>query len=69
MAYRAYENWTHQKAIVRSADRSYCQHGRGVHADSGPRNSRWHGPIQDRDAAFGKTKRAERSEARALQGV
>ncbi len=67
MAYWAYENWTHKKAIVHSADCSYCQHGRGVHAESGPRHGRWHGPFPDRDAAFGKAKSTERPEARACK--
>lgn len=67
MSFWVYENWTHKKAIIHTADCCYCQNGRGVHAGSSTRNGEWHGPFKNRDTAFDKAKRTGRDEIRSCK--
>jgi hypothetical protein len=51
--YWVYENWTHDRARVHKSECTFCNDGRGVHAEViDKRNGTWHGPYADRAAAF-----------------
>jgi hypothetical protein len=46
------ENWTHHYARVHRATCSNCNDGRGTQSADSGQNIRWHGPYNDRDAAY-----------------
>lgn len=36
-----YENWTHDRARIHQASCTFCDSGRGLHADTSNRNGQW----------------------------
>jgi hypothetical protein len=50
--YWVYENWTHKRARLHSAECSFCNHGRGTQPNDSGHNCQWHGPFIERQAAL-----------------
>ena len=62
--YWVYENWTHKRARVHLADCSFCLDGKGNQPTDSGQNGMWHGPFQDRDAAFDKARHTRQKDTK-----
>ena len=53
MNYWVYENFVHDKAIIHSADCSFCNGGKGLTNmnDAARTRDKWHGPFKDLESA------------------
>jgi hypothetical protein len=60
MSYYVYDNWTINKARVHRGSCSYCNEGRGIHANPSGRSSRWHGPYDSVPKADQKARSLKR---------
>jgi hypothetical protein len=59
-----YENWAaEKKAVIHFGDCSYCNYGKGIHADTSTRNGRWHGPF----ATFAIAEKAAKETGRPVR--
>jgi hypothetical protein len=53
VTFYVYENWqAENKAKIHYGHCPYCNYGKGIHADAGTRNGRWHGPFDDFQTAL-----------------
>jgi hypothetical protein len=51
-----YQNWQRSRGRIHKAGCSYCNHGKGMHAEDSGRNGKWHG-FSDRSSAFAAAKK------------
>lgn len=59
-----YENWTHKYAAIHRAECSFCNDGRGVHADSSSANGQWLGPFESASEAMTAAEKTGRPDVR-----
>ena len=62
MSYWIYENWTAEsKAVIHDGSCSYCNNGKGCHANPlANKNGKWHGPFSTVAAAEAAAKATKR---------
>lgn len=65
MSFYVYENWTHDRVRIHSGGCGYCNEGRGTQPHDSGRNGMWHGPFEDRDAAYRKATQLRRTDTKA----
>ena len=52
MTYYVHEGRIRNKAVIHTADCSYCNDGRGLKSDRNPDNHKWTGPYTNLDEAW-----------------